>query len=212
MCFSAFGTFAQEAFKARENTEWADVWITSATDHKLPKVLLIGNSITAGYYPGVVKLLEGKANVSKIATSQFLSDPMLLSTLANVLDNFKFDVIHFNNGMHGWQYSEDDYRKAFDHYVKVIRKHAPQAKLIWGNTTPIKVSPMSNISNERITLRNAIGLKKIEGKGIAVDDLYTPMLGHPEYHSDNIHFNEAAKVIQAAQVAGIIGEFLPEKK
>ncbi len=34
-----------------------------------------------------------------------------------------------------------------------------------------------------------------------MDDLFTPMLGHPELHSDNVHFNDQGVALQAAQVA-----------
>ena len=52
------------------------------------------------------KKLAGKAFVARLATSRFLADPVLLKEIALVLDQMRFDVIHFNNGMHGWQHSE----------------------------------------------------------------------------------------------------------
>ena len=33
----------------RENIEWLDVWLPNSNDHDLPRVLLIGDSITRGY-------------------------------------------------------------------------------------------------------------------------------------------------------------------
>jgi len=108
-------------------------------ENKLPRVLLIGDSITRGYSGAVDKLLDGKAYVFRLADSHFLNDPMLMTEIAMVLDNQKFDVVHFNNACHGWQYSEDDYRKYFPGFLDVIRKHAGHAKLIWATTTPLKV-------------------------------------------------------------------------
>ena len=198
----------------RERIEWTDVWLPNSTDAKLPRVLLIRNSITKAYYPAVAKLLDGKAYVCKLATSQFLSDPMLLSTLKNVLDHYHFDVIHFNNGMHGWQHSEQEYRLAFKKYISLIRKHAPGAKLIWAKTTPLKVNPHISpgdpiATDERIIERNNIAQAFISGTNIETDDLFTPMYGHPEYHTDNVHFNAGAQAVQAAQVAAIIEKALP---
>ena len=43
---------------------------------------------------------------------------------------------------------------------------------------------------------------------IPIDDLNAPMAGHPEYHSDNVHFNEQGVALQAAQVAAQIGAVL----
>ena len=79
-----------------------------------------------------------------------------------MLDNTKFDVIHFNNGMHGWQHSEDEYAKAFPAFVAAIKQHAPKAKLIFATTTTLKDSkllPPGNqtvASDERIAKRNEI--------------------------------------------------------
>jgi len=200
---------------SREFYEWCDLWMPHFTENKLPRVLLIGDSITRGYSGEVDKRLEGKAYVSRLADSHFLNDPMLLTEIAMVLDNQKFDVIHFNNGMHGWQYSEDDYRKYFPAYLEVIRKHAPNAKLIWATTTPLKVDnkvpPGSmQVSNARVAARNAIALTFIAPLGIPVDDLYALVANHPEYHdSDVTHFNDKGVNVQAAQVAAEIQKLLP---
>lgn len=45
----------------------------------------------------------------------------------------KFDVIHFNNGMHGRQHTEEEYQKAFPEFSNTIQRCAPKAKLIHVN-------------------------------------------------------------------------------
>jgi hypothetical protein len=199
---------------ARESIEWCDIWISHANETNLPRVLLIGDSITRAYYPEVEKHLDGKAYVGRLSSSAFISDPVLLKQIEMVLGQYKFDVIHFNNGMHGWQHSEAEYEQAFPKFLKTIRKFAPNAKLIWADTTPLKVSPnlpadnQTQATDERIATRNAIALKFIQAQGIQVDDLNTPMRGHPEFHSDNVHFNDEGIALQAAQVAAHIEELL----
>src|SRR6266446_4643601 len=123
---------------ARESIEWCDIWISHANETNLPRVLLIGDSIARDYYSEVEKRLAGKAFVARLATSRFVSDPVLLKEIEMVLDQERFDVVHFNNGMHGWQHSEAEYRKAFPKLLKTIRAHAPKAKLIWSTTTPLR--------------------------------------------------------------------------
>jgi len=195
---------------ARESIEWRDIWISHANETNLPRVLLIGDSITRAYYPEVEKHLEGKAYVGRLASSDFISDPALLKQIEMVLGEYKFDVIHFNNGMHGWQHSEKEYEQAFPKLLKTIQKCAPKAKLIWASTTPLKVSPtlppdnQTQATDERIAARNATALKVMQTKGIPMDDLNTPMRGHPELHSDNVHFNDQGVALQAAQVAAHI--------
>jgi len=196
---------------AHEFIEWCDIWISHANETNLPRVLLIGDSITRDYYPGVEKHLEGKAYVARLATSRFASDPVLLQEIALVLDNTKFDIIHFNNGMHGWQHSEAEYREAFPKILATIQAHAPNAKLVWATTTPLKVSrPNSptDPSDERIAARNAIGLACVKEQNIPVDDLNALVRGHPEFHSDNVHFNPQGIRLEAAQVAKSIEPLL----
>src|SRR5688572_28100718 len=123
---------------ARESIEWCDIWISHANETNLPRVLLIGDSIARDYYGEVEKRLAGKAFVARLATSRFVADPVLLKEIELVLNQERFDVIHFNNGMHGWQHSEADYKKAFPKLIETIRAHAPEARLIWGTTTPLR--------------------------------------------------------------------------
>ena len=59
---------------ARESIEWCDIWISHADETNLPRVLLIGDSITRAYYPQVEKNLEGKAYVGRLSSSAFISE------------------------------------------------------------------------------------------------------------------------------------------
>jgi len=195
---------------AHESIEWCDIWISHADETNLPRVLLIGDSITRAYYPEVEKQLAGKAYVARLTSSAFISDPALLQQIKMVLSQYKFEVIHFNNGMHGWQHSEKEYAQAFPEYLQAIQKNAPNAKLICANTTPLKISPtlppgnQTQATDERIAARNVIVLKVMQANGIPVDDLNSLVRGHPECHSDNVHFNDQGIALQAAQVAAQI--------
>lgn len=215
LCFASVSLAAPPvvAPASRESIEWCDIWIAQADQAGLPRVLLIGDSITRAYDPAVEQRLAGKAYVARLATSAFLSDPMLLKQVEMMLDSMKFDVIHFNNGMHGWQHSEAEYRQAFPEFLATIQKHAPHAKLIWATTTTLKVSTPVNPgevrpSDERIAARNAIAREFVSAQNIPIDDLNALMAGHPEYHSDNIHFNEQGIALQADQVAAAIEQVL----
>lgn len=192
---------------AHESIEWCDIWISHANETSLPRVLLIGDSITRAYYPELEKRLAGKAYVARLSSSAFISDPALLNQIKLVLGQYEFEVIHFNNGMHGWQHSEKEYAQAFPRLLATIRQNAPNAKLIWADTTPLKVSPnlpadtQTQATDGRIADRNAIASAFMQGQGIMVEDLNAPMRGHPEFHSDNVHFNDQGVAIQAEQVA-----------
>jgi len=200
---------------AREAIEWCDIWISHANETNLPRVLLIGDSIVRDYYPEVEKRLAGKAFVGRLATSRFVADPVLLKEIETVLSGTKFDVIVFNNGMHGWQHSEAEYRKAFPKLIKAIRAHAPKAKLIWATTTPLRngkdvtYDTKAEYSDERIAARNAVAAEIVAAQKIPTVDLNAAVRGHPEFHSDNVHFNGQGSQILAAQVCTAVEQLLP---
>jgi GDSL-like Lipase/Acylhydrolase family len=203
------------AAPAREAIEWCDIWISHANETNLPRVLLIGDSIARDYYPEVEKHFAGKAFVARLATSRFVADPVLLKEIELVLDQTKFDVVHFNNGMHGWQHSEAEYRRAFPKFFKTIRAHAPKAKLVWATTTPLRdgksvtYDTKAEYSDERIAARNALAAEIVAVQHIPTVDLYAAARGHPEYHSDNVHFNGQGVQILAAQVCAAVEKLLP---
>lgn len=200
---------------ARESIEWCDIWISHANETNLPRVLLIGDSIARDYYPEVEKRLAGKAFVARLATSRFVSDPVLLKEIELVLKQEKFDVIHFNNGMHGWQHSETKYQKAFPKLIKAIRANAPKAKLIWATTTPLRdakgvtYDTKAEYSNERIAARNALAAEIVAAQKIETVDLNTAVRGQADLYGDNVHFNGKGSQILAGQVSAAIEKSLP---
>ncbi len=196
----------------RENTEWLDVWLPNSNDHDLPRVLLIGDSITRGYYKHVEANLKGKAYVSRMATSKSLGDPALLDEVALVLKEQSFDVIHFNNGMHGSGYSEQEYAAALPKLVATLRRYAPKAKLIWASTTDVRQRnhlEQADPKTERIVQRNRDAAAILEKQRIPINDLFSLVRDHPEYHAqDGVHFNEKGSEILGAQVSSSIEKML----
>ena len=122
----------------RENIEWLDVWIPNTNDKVLPRVLLVGDSITRGYGKQVEANLKDKAYVARMATSKSLGDPALLDQVALVLREHHFDFIHFNNGMHGEGYSEEVYAAALPQLLATLKREAPKARIIFCTTTDVR--------------------------------------------------------------------------
>jgi lysophospholipase L1-like esterase len=199
----------------RENIEWLDVWLPDTNAHALPRVLLIGDSITRAYGKLVETRLAGKAYVGRLATSKSLGDPALPEEITLVLRQQSFDVIHFNNGMHGDAYSEADYAAALPAVLAAIRQAAPNARLILATTTDVRVKnnlAAADPKTERMTRRNEIVRETAARERLPLDDLFAVIQGHPDYHAaDGIHFNETGSAALAAQVAASIEKLLPAK-
>ena len=135
-----------------------------------------------------------------------------------VLEGTKFDIIVFNNGMHGWKHGETIYRKAFPKFIKTIRAHAPQASLIWATTTPLRDGKgvtgdtKAEYSDERIDARNALAAEVVVARKIQTVDLNAAVRGRTELHSDNVHFNGQGSQILAEQVSSAVAKLLPALK
>ena len=206
------GIHAQQPHISREAIEWCNIWIPDANGTRLPRVLLVGDSITQGYSAKVAELLKDKASVARLTTSKSVGDPALLAEVALVLVQCQFDVVHFNNGLHGWGYSEAEYRQHFPELLTTIRKHAPKAKLIWATITLMRQAGKSEViveGTKRVQARNRIAEEIVTKEGIAVDDLYGLVKDHPEYWSaDGVHFNGKGIAVEAEQVSQRILESL----
>jgi len=196
-----------------ESIEWTDIWVTHANERSLPRVLLAGDSITRGYYRIVEKKLAGKAHCARFATSMFLANPDYLETLKILLKRYDFAVIHINNGLHGRGYSEEQYAKGFPPLFKLLKTYAPRAKIIWAATTPVRerghAAKIDENATRRVRERNRIAFEFMKERGIPVDDLFSPVLDHPEYfQSDGVHYNAKGYQVLGGQVAAAISKAL----
>lgn len=197
----------------REHIEWADIWVTDADKDDLPRVLLIGDSITRGYFGEVEKHLAGKAYCARLTTSKCVSDPSFLDEVQLLLKHYRFSVIHFNNGLHGWGYSEEQYGEGLAKTVDAIRMQAGDAKLVWATTTPVRVrGDLKKVGErtERVRLRNKIAIEIMKKRDIPTNDLFGLVEKQVDWYSaDGTHFNAKGKSAQAKQVAESVSKLLP---
>lgn len=155
----------------------------------LPRVLLIGDSISIGYTVPVRELLKGKANVHRPPTN---CGPTTngLAKIDNWLGDGKWDVIHFNWGLHDLKYMGPQGQnlanpKAADskqqvppqEYEANLRKLVARlkqtnAKLIWRSTTPVPAGCKGRVVGHSAAY-NTIAAKIMEENNIPTDDQYT---------------------------------------
>ena len=200
----------------RERIEWIDIWVTDADKEDLPKVLFVGDSITRGYFGSAEKHLAGKASCARLTTSKCVSDPTFNDDLQLLLKQYTFSVIHFNNGLHGWGYTEEQYRDGLAKTVQTIKQHAGDAKLIWTTTTPMrKKDDLQAFADDtsRVKERNVLAAEIMKGNAAATDDLFQLVEAHAEWQStDGVHFNAMGNEAMAKQVAESVLGHLPAAK
>ena len=118
--------FASSAF-----AQQSDKPMSPVTDVEgLPRVLLIGDSISIGYTVDVRAMLKGKANVHRPLTN---CGPT--TTGLQKLDEWletggkgkKWDIIHFNWGLHDLKYMGPDGKNLADPKAKTSKPQVSQA-------------------------------------------------------------------------------------
>lgn len=175
----------------------------------LPRVLVIGDSIVGNYFSDTAKALEGKANCVQLKVSRCVGDPVLLKEAALAFGQYPFNVIHFNNGLHGWKTSEEEYASYLEDFVLFLKRYQPDAKLVWSRITPSKACAGGGADpsgrDPRIVKRNELADSIMNKHGVLVTDLNSIPMGHPEWYSDMAHFNsEGRKKLAEAVVKSIM--------
>lgn len=183
----------------------------------LPRVLLIGDSISMGYTLPTRTLLTGKANLHRIPQN---GGPTKngLAQIDKWLGTGKWDVIHFNWGIHDLKYMPDGKRQveAADYEKNlrtlVARMKQTGAKLIWASTTPIpegELSPSRRFGS--VQEYNAIAARVMTENGIAIDDLNAHIAPQFDrlHNPKDLHYGTEGYQFLAQKVAEEIAKALP---
>jgi len=197
--------WAQEVKKARPNPAMARIEDVPG----LPRVLLIGDSISIGYTLPTRQLLEGVANVHRIPQN---GGPTK-NGLANIekwLGTGTWDVIHFNWGIHDLKVMPDGKFQveaaAYEANLRalVARMKKTGAKLIWATTTPIPKGPLIPPREfGEVAVYNGIAEKVMKENAVVINDLnawITPKLTEMQKKQD-VHYHGSGSDYLAQKVA-----------
>ena len=205
---------------AEENPQQAD----------LPHVLIIGDSISIGYTPHVAELLAGKALV-KHHKGNAGHTAFGLKRIDLWLGDTKWDVIHFNFGLHDLCYrhpeakvhgNRDKVNGSLPHSIKryeenldklVTRLKETGATLIWASTTLVPEGEAGRkVGDDK--KYNDVAAKVMTKHGIATNDLYTLTKGFAadlfskpgDVHYTKDGYKKIARQVAAAIETALQGE------
>ena len=205
------GGFYLPIYKKQKVAGQKTAWDYVADDPKLPRVLLIGDSVSRGYTQAARNALKGKVNVHR-APANCGPTATGLKKLDVWLGDGNWDLIHFNFGIHDRRTNVDDYEKRLEEIVKRLKQTG--AKVVWASSTPIpadwKEGPEMKAKLEE---KNAIAAKVMERNGVEIDDLFTfitPHLSEVQNPKD-VHFNGKGYDLLGKQVAEYIEGALQEE-
>ena len=190
----------------KEQKEWIRAWCDDTNEKDLPRVLLIGDSITNGYQEKVRTLLQGVCYVDFIATSYAIDMPIYHKLVTTFVADSNYDLVHFNNGLHGIHIGKRSYKSGVR---KVLKKISANKKVVLATTTLV-YQPKSKRKDgawmKRVRERNAALLELSKEFSFAVDDLYTLSTEIPfeRRYEDGTHYLEGGYEIFAQAVAECI--------
>jgi acyl-CoA thioesterase-1 len=189
----------------------------------LPRVLLIGDSISMGYTLPVRARLQGKANVHRPAENCSESANGV-KRLDVWLGDKKWDVIHFNFGLHDVKYldaagkyvtpdkgkqvaSVADYERNLRTIVARLKQTG--AKLIFATTTPVPSASSGRVEHDELRYNEA-AVRVMKELGVAVDDLHALVAPQQEKIQlpHNVHFTKEGYEALADQVVASIAPVL----
>ncbi len=221
-CLCATG-FAIEPGSAEEDAQ-GKKWIC-APDENLPHVLLIGDSISIGYTLQARERLAGKANVYRPILAG-KDEPWncghtgsILGGIDRMLAGPKWDIIHFNTGLHDLKrinrekdgrhddptlppvFSLEQYRENIE--AIVVRLKETGATLIFATTTPYPDGVYPCRLPADAVRYNEAALEVMKKHDVAINDLYSASQPHlKEWQLEkNVHFNTVGKQKLAERVA-----------
>lgn len=213
-------------------THVTNAFINPGTASNLPKVLIIGDSISIGYTDPVRSNLKGVADVFRPPVN-CQHTGYGLAQIKQWIGTGQWAVIHFNFGI--WdthlldakgnliraednnpstngirqRHSPEQYREHLTQLVEILK--GTGATLIWASSTPI----MSRTGErfEAIPTLNRTAADLMQTQGIAMDDLYDFVLPHvKEWQSpDQCHFNAQGNNKLGEQVSARIRRAIQEK-
>lgn len=194
----------------------------------LPRVLLIGDSISIGYTVPVREMLAGKANVHRPLTN---CGPTTkgLAEIDKWLGDGKWNVIHFNWGLHDLKYMGPQGQNLADPQAAGSRQQVPideyeanlrklvarlqktNATLIWRSTTPVPEGAKGRVVGDAAKY-NAVAKQIMREQGISIDDQYTFALGRLKeiQRPANVHFTPEGSRELAKQAVAAIEQALAE--
>lgn len=192
----------------------------------LPKVYIIGDSISIGYTPYVEKALSNRAHIHRV-DGNALSTVTGLEKLDDWLGDTQWDVIHFNWGLHDMKYINDAGEMVpvtegrqwvpLEQYAEnlhrlVLRLKERGAKLIFASTTPVPEGVSGRVPGEQVKYNEA-ALAVMMGQGVPVNDLCALIENDRESKGGkpaNVHYTEEGSELLGQAVAFHIENALNE--
>ncbi len=190
----------------KERYEWIHSWSDEADKADLPRVLLIGDSITYFYQQKVREKLQGKYYVDYVVTSYAIDTPFYNALVSSFAKDNNYSIIHFSHGLHGQHMEKEMYEKGVENLLNEIKREG--VKIILALSTKVNKAGNEEVDERwaaRVAERNEALQKLAKKYGYEIDDLYTlsAEIQNELRNMDGVHYligaldNFADKVVES---------------
>ena len=186
-----------------ETFEWDRTWIEHTPDTKTPRVLYIGDSISAPTRGMATAAAEHKIFFDGFHTSKAVDNPVFKETLRLFTKQIPHvDAILFNNGLHGWHLDdESEYAEYYESFVKFLLEEYKVPTFI------VLTTFVNKDYYERVKVRNAKALEIAEKYSLPVIDFHSASLENKHLIAqDNVHFTDPGYEILAGEAVKAVKE------
>ena len=206
-------------------------FVSIVDDPRLPRVLLMGDSVSIAYALEVRRHLEGVANVHRVpancgSTRTALGSYGLVRWLK---PGERWDLIHFNHGLHdlSYRFADDrdkndkgeyasptngghpnvsvaDYEKNLHTIVGRLKETG--ARLVFANTTPVPESDAAKYVKDSELPYNEAAHRVMAEENVVWNDVWTLVKPRQQelQGKRNVHFMPSGSTVLAQQVAEVI--------
>jgi hypothetical protein len=194
-------TTPSQKTKIRESNEWITMrWHDEDENPHLPRILLVGDSIVNGHGTLLSNKLKDRYGVDCFCTSKIVCDQDFMSDLQVMLARHKYEIIIFNNGLHGRLVDDGHYASGLFDVLKELQGQTQT--LIWRNSTPCYpgADGKENPWTEKVPIRNRLAAIEVAKLGLPTIDCYSRLQDQPELSCDGVHFHAPGYEIIVATI------------
>lgn len=206
--------------------------LLAQASEKLSQVLIIGDSISIGYFPFVKEMMKEKAMVTRPFSPDGSPENCQGTTngIANIdrwIGAAKWDVIHFNFGLHDIKHvhpetgenstnpkdpHQADLKQYKKNLIQIVGKlKTTGAQLLFATTTPYPDTAIVPMRLPGMPAKyNKVAEKIMKGNKVLINDLYSLVLPRMSelQLENNVHFTEAGYKVLGKHVADEILKLL----
>lgn len=199
-----------------EHYEWLNIWhdhtnLSEEEEKNSRRILFIGDSITHGSFPKCKDFLlkdydKFPLNLDYLITSKGIDNPDILREIDYMLGHCTYDLIHFNNGLHGMGLSNEDFDKYYEEVICHILEKYPPEKLTLMTVTPLTANGDTTVfRNDKVDARNITVRRVADKYGLAIDDLYSVVMGKSDIRAvDGYHYTTDGYILLGRAMADFI--------